>query len=293
MIELNNQLTARIAQKMPEFSKGQRLIAKYIEEHYDKVAFMTASRLGATVGVSESTVVRFATEIGYAGYPELQQAMQEMIRSKLTSVQRMEVTASHIGSGDVLSSVMNQDIDMIRRTLEETSRPDFYAAVDGIVGAHRIYILGTRSSSSLASFLFYYFNLLFENVQIVTSTSEAEIFEQMIRVNENDAVIGISFPRYSRKAVKAMSFARDRGAKVIAITDSLLSPMAEPADHLLLARSDMASIVDALVAPLSMINALIVTVALKKKEEVTGMFQSLEDIWDEYGVYEKVDEQGN
>jgi DNA-binding MurR/RpiR family transcriptional regulator len=276
---------------MPEFSKGQRLIAKYIEEHYDKVAYMTASRLGATVGVSESTVVRFATEIGYTGYPELQQAMQEMIRSKLTSVQRMEVTLSHIGDADILASVMNQDIDMIRRTVEETSRKDFYAAVDAIAGSRKIYILGARSSLALATFLSYYFNLIFENVQLVNSTSEAEIFEQMIRVNEKDAVIGISFPRYSRKAVKAMNFASDRKAKVIAITDSALSPLARPADYLLLARSNMASIVDALVAPLSLINALIVTVALKKKDEVTEVFHRLEDIWDEYGVYEKVDEK--
>ena len=288
---MNNRLTARIRQKMPEFSKGQKAIAKYIEEHYDKVAFMTASKLGATVGVSESTVVRFATEIGYEGYPELQQAMKEMTRSKLTSVQRMEVTASHIGGADVLSAVLNQDIDMIRKTLEMTSREDFYAAVDAIASSRKIYILGARSSLALATFLNYYFNLLFENVQLVNSTSEAEIFEQMIRVNEKDALIGISFPRYSRKAVKAMNFASDRGAKVIAITDSALSPLAEPADFLLLAHSDMASIVDAVVAPFSLINALIVTIALKKKDEVTDVFYRLENIWDEYGVYEKVDEK--
>ncbi len=288
---MNNQLTARIYERMPKFSKGQRLIAKYIEEHYDKVAFMTASRLGATVGVSESTVVRFATEIGYSGYPELQQAMQEMIRSKLTSVQRMEVTAERIGENDLLESIMNQDIEMIRRTLEETSKEDFYAAAGAIASARKIYILAARSSSALGSFLYYYFTLMFERVKLVNSTSEAEIFEQMIRVNEQDTIIGISFPRYSRKAVKAMNFASDRGAKVIAITDSPLSPLAEPADYLLLARSDMASIVDALVAPFSLIKALIVAAALKNREDVTHIFQQLEDIWDEYGVYEKVDEK--
>ena len=288
---MNNQLMARIHERIPKFSKGQKLIAKYIEEHYDKVAFMTASRLGATVGVSESTVVRFATEIGYSGYPELQQAMQEMIRSKLTSVQRMEVTAERIGDNDLLESIMNQDIEMIRRTLEETSRKDFYEAAGAIAGARKIYILAARSSSALGSFLYYYFTLMFERVKLVNSTSEAEIFEQMIRVNEKDTVIGISFPRYSRKAVKAMNFASDRGAKVIAITDSPLSPLAEPADYLLLARSDMASIVDALVAPFSLIKALIVAAALKNREDVTHIFQQLEDIWDEYGVYEKVDEK--
>nr|WP_319487949.1 MurR/RpiR family transcriptional regulator [uncultured Caproiciproducens sp.] len=288
---MNNLLAVRIKNKMGDFSKGQKLIAKYIEEHYDKVAFMTASRLGATVGVSESTVVRFATEIGYTGYPELQQAMQEMIRNKLTSVQRMEVTASRIGDSDILDSVFNQDIDIIRRTMEETPHEDFYRSVDAIVAARKIYILGARSSLALATFLSYYFNLIFESVLLVQSTSEGEIFEQMIRIDERDVVIGISFPRYSKKAVKALNFAHKRGATVIAITDSTLSPMAKEADNLLLARSDIASIVDSLVAPLSLINALIVTTALRKTGEVTQVFKRLEDIWDEYGVYEKVDDK--
>lgn len=287
---MNNLLAVRIQNKMSEFSKGQKLIAKFIEEHYDKVAFMTASKLGATVGVSESTVVRFATEIGYTGYPELQQAMQEMIRNKLTSVQRMEVTANRIGNSDILDSVFNQDIDIIRRTMEETSHEAFYRSVDAIVAARKIYILGARSCLALATFLSYYFNLLFESVQLVQATSEGEIFEQMIRIDERDVVIGISFPRYSKKAVKAMDFAHKRGATVIAITDTTLSPLAQPADNLLLARSDIASIVDSLVAPLSLINALIVTTALRKSGEVAQVFTRLEDIWDEYGVYEKVDE---
>ncbi|HEX3038527.1 MAG TPA: MurR/RpiR family transcriptional regulator [Oscillospiraceae bacterium] len=288
---MNNQLTARIQTKMPQFSKGQKLIAKYIEEHYDKVAFMTASKLGATVGVSESTVVRFATEIGYAGYPQLQRAMQEMIRSKLTSVQRLEITAENVELPNMLDAVFNQDIDIIRRTMEETSHESFYNAVDAIVSSRKVYILGARSSLALATFLSYYFNLIFENVKLVNLTSEAEIFEQMIHVGENDAVIGISFPRYSRKAVKAMHFASDRGANVIAITDSMLSPLAEPAEFVLMARSDMASFVDSLAAPLSLINALIVTTAIKKKDEVVDSFNKLENIWDEYGVYEKVDDK--
>ncbi|NLG92738.1 MAG: MurR/RpiR family transcriptional regulator [Clostridiales bacterium] len=290
---MNNLLITRIRNKMKEFSKGQKLIAKYIEEHYDKVAFMTASKLGATVGVSESTVVRFATEIGYTGYPELQQAVQEMIRSKLTSVQRMEVTASRIGDADILDSVFNQDIETIRRTMEEIPHEDFYRSVDAIVAARKIYILGARSSLALATFLYNYFNLIFENVLLVKSTSEGEIFEQMIRVDEQDVVIGISFPRYSRKAVNAMNFAHKRGATVIAITDSPLSPLAKEADYALLARSDIASIVDTLVAPLSLINALIVTTSLKKSGELTQVFKRLEDIWDEYEVYEKVDEKAS
>ena len=286
---MDNLLAVRIREKMDDFSKGQKRIAKFIEEHYDKVAFMTASKLGATVGVSESTVVRFATEIGYAGYPQLQEAMQEMIRNKLTSVQRIEVTAGRIGNADILDSVFNQDIDVIRRTMEETPHEDFYRAVDAIISSRKIYILGARSALALATFLSYYFNLLFDNVCLVQSTSEGEIFEQMIRVDKDDAVIGISFPRYSRKVVKAMSFAHSRGAKVVAITDSTLSPLAREADYPLLARSDIATIVDSLCAPLSLINALIVATALKKAGEVKQVFQNLEDIWDEYGVYEKVD----
>lgn len=287
---MDNLLAVRIQNKMDDFSKGQKRIAKFIEEHYDKVAFMTASKLGATVGVSESTVVRFATEIGYSGYPQLQEAMQEMIRNKLTSVQRIEVTAGRIGDADILDSVFDQDIDVIRRTMEETSHDDFYRAVDAIISSRKIYILGARSALALATFLSYYFNLLFDNVFLVQSTSEGEIFEQMIRIDKDDAVVGISFPRYSRKVVKAMSFAHSRGAKVVAITDSTLSPLAKAADYLLLARSDIATIVDSLCAPLSLINALIVATALKKAGEVKQVFQNLEDIWDEYGVYEKVDE---
>ncbi len=251
---------------------------------------MTASRLGATVGVSESTVVRFATEIGYEGYPQLQKAMQEMIRSRLTSVQRMEVTSARIGDADVLDSVLNQDIEKIRRTLEETSHEDFYHAVDVIAEARKIYILAARSSAALGSFLNFYFSLMFENVKLVTTGSETEMYEQMLRVDQRDVVLGISFPRYSRKAVRAMEFAGARGATVVALTDSMVSPLVQPARYVLLARSDMASVVDSLVAPLSLINALIVATALKKKDEVSDTFRHLEKIWDENQVYEKVED---
>lgn len=287
---MKQHLLSRIESRMPSFSKGQKLIAGYIEEHYDKAAFMTASKLGATVGVSESTVVRFATEVGYDGYPELQKAMQEMIRSKLTSVQRMEVTSNRIGDADVLNSVLNQDIDKIRRTMEEISHEEFYNAVDSIVNARKIYILATRSSAAIGSFLGYYFNLIFERVAVVSATSETEIYEQLMRIGEEDVVIGISFPRYSKMAVKAMGFASDSGATVIALTDSLMSPLAPPSNHVLLARSDMASVVDSLVAPLSVVNALIVATALRKKEEITSTFDRLEQIWEQYEVYEKVEE---
>lgn len=278
-------LLTRIETMMPSLSKGQKLIAKFIEEQYDKAAFMTAAKLGETVGVSESTVVRFATEIGYDGYPKLQNAMQEMIRDKLTSVQRIEVTDKRIGTESVLENVLNQDIDKIRRTIEETSRGDFRQAVDAFVNAKNIYIFAVRSSSALASFLGYYFELIFGNVRIVSTTSKAQIYEKMFRISHKDAIIGISFPRYSSSAVEAMKFAKDRGASVIALTDSMVSPLVAPADYVLIARSDMASIVDSLVAPLSLINALIVATVLRKKGDVVNTFKDLERVWSQYGVY--------
>ncbi|HHZ06065.1 MAG TPA: MurR/RpiR family transcriptional regulator [Clostridiales bacterium] len=278
-------LLTKIGVLMPKLSKGQKLIAKFIEEQYDKAAFMTAAKLGETVGVSESTVVRFATEIGYDGYPKLQNAMQEMIRDKLTSVQRIEVTTNRIGTETVLESVLNQDIDKIKRTIEETSRGDFRQAVDAVVNAKNIYIFAVRSSSALANFLAYYFELIFGNVRVISTTSKAQIYEELFRIGEKDTIIGISFPRYSTTAVEAMNFASDRGASVIALTDSMISPLVAPADYVLLARSDMASIVDSLVAPLSLINALIVATVLAKKDDVIRTFMDLERVWDEYDVY--------
>ena len=274
-----------------EFSKGQRLIAQYITTHYEKAAFMTASKLGTTVGVSESTVVRFATEIGFDGYPSLQRELKEMIRNRLTSIQRIEVTNEQIGDDDVLDKVLNMDIDKIRRTLEETSRDDFKLAVDSIVEAENIYIIGAKSAATLARFLTYYFSLMFVNVKLVHTTSQSEMFEQIMRIGSKDILIGISFPRYLTQTVKAFKYAKDNGATVIAITDSYTSPLAEDADHLLLARSDMASFVDSLVAPLSLINALVVAVGLKKRDEICNTFEKLETIWDEYGVYDKGENQ--
>ena len=284
-----NDLISKIQTELPGFSKGQKQIARYILEHYDKAAFMTASRLGVTVGVSESTVVRFATELGYDGYPHLQRALQEMIRNKLTSVQRMEVSSDRLGGRDVLRT----DTDMIRQTLDEIDRDAFQGAVDALTGAHRIYILGVRSSSALANFLGFYFNLLFDNVTLVHTNSVSEIFEQVLRVGPGDVLFGISFPRYSKRTLSAMQYARDRGAKVIALTDSQLSPLARVADHLLLARSDMASFVDSLVAPLSVINALIVAVGMSRRDEIEHTFNKLESIWEKYDVYEKPEDDTN
>lgn len=288
-----NDLITKIQSELPGFSKGQKQIARFILEHYDKAAFMTASRLGVTVGVSESTVVRFATELGYDGYPHLQRALQEMIRNKLTSVQRMEVAGDRMGGRDVLQTVLHADTDMIRVTLDEIDRDAFQGAVDALMGAKRIYILGVRSSSALASFLGFYFNLLFENVTLVHTNSVSEIFEQVLRVGPGDVLFGISFPRYSKRTLSAMKYARDRGARVIALTDSQLSPLTRVADHVLLARSDMASFVDSLVAPLSVINALIVAVGMSRRDEIEQTFNKLERIWEEYDVYEKPEDDIN
>lgn len=284
-------LLTQINDKMSGFSKGQKLIAHFITEHYDKAAFMTASKLGSTVGVSESTVVRFATELGYDGYPKMQKAMQEMIRDKLTSLQRIEVTKSRFGNSDILSNVLNQDIDKIRRTMEETSKEDFQQAVKAVARAKTIYIFAVRSSAALASFLGYYYSLIFENVKVISNYGETEIYEKLFRIGEDDVIIGISFPRYSNAAVKAMTFARRRGAKVIAITDSMTSPLCSLSDYVLIAKSDMASVVDSLVAPLSMINALIVATVVELDKEVEQTFERLEHIWEEYDVYRSKSEE--
>lgn len=288
---MTRDILATIESGMPSFSKGQRAIGQFILDSYDKAAFMTASRLGQTVHVSESTVVRFAAELGYDGYPGMQKALQEMVRSRLTSVQRIEIADGRLGNQEILSTVMQADIEKIRMTLEETDRESFYRAVEAILSAHRIYVLGARSASALAGFLCYYFELIFDNTIPVHATSSSETFEQLLRVGEEDVVIGISFPRYSSRTVKAMRFARERGARVIAITDSEASPLAEIATEKLLAKSDMASFVDSLVAPLSLINALIVAVGRRRKRDIERIFSDLEQIWSEHGVYEQAEDE--
>lgn len=289
-IEVKSQdLIKYIDDNMDTFSKGQKLIANFIINHYDKAAFMTAAKLGNIVGVSESTVVRFAIELGYDGYPKLQKALQELIKSKLTAVQRIEVSSNRINEENVLKSVLHSDLEKIKLTMEEINIDEFNTIVEKILKANRIYILGVRSSAPLASFLGFYFNLMFDNVRLVHTTSVSEMFEQIIRVKKDDLVIGISFPRYSKRTIKAMQFVKSQGATVIAITDSLESPVAKSADYSLIARSDMASFVDSLVAPLSVINALIVAVGMRLKDDVYGIFEKLEKIWDEYQVYEKYD----
>lgn len=284
---MEKDILSVIKEATPGFSKGQRAIAKYILENYDKAAFMTASKLGKTVKVSESTVVRFAAELGYEGYPEMRKALQDMIRNCLTSVQRIEVARGLLENQDILTAVLNSDIEQIRMTMDETNREDFQSAVDAIVNADHIYIFGLRSSAALASFMGFYFNLLFENVRVVNENSVSEVFEQILRIGENDVFIGLSFPRYSKRTIKAMRYASDRGAKVIGITDNPISPIAKIADIPLCARSDMVSFVDSLVAPLSLVNALIVATSEKAKGlDLAADFARLETMWSEYDVYE-------
>lgn len=271
----------------PTFSKGQRSIARFITESYDKAAFMTASRLGKTVGVSESTVVRFAVELGYDGYPSMQKAMQEMVLNRLTAVQRIGVTNDRIGSQDIVSMVLQSDMDKLRQTGETVSREDFRAAVNAILGAKRIYIMGVRSTAPLANFLGYYLNYMFNNVHLITTSGASEMFEKIVGVNAEDVVIAFSFPRYSTSTVKGVQYCRTTGAKVIGLTDNKLSPLGQNCDHVLVAKSDMVSLVDSLVAPLSVVNALIVALASKREQELAKTFDSLERVWEEYNVYEK------
>lgn len=276
-----------LQERKAAFSKGQRLIAKYITEEYDKAAFMTANRLGKTVGVSESTVVRFAVELGFDGYPSMQKAMQEMVLNRLTSVQRIEVANNRIGDQDVISMVVQSDIEKLRQTEETISRSEFDAAVNAVIGAKRVYILGVRSAAPLANFLGYYLNYMFNNVHVITGCGTSEMFEKIVGVNSNDVVIAFSFPRYSSATTKGAQYCRSTGATVIGITDQRTSPLGSSCDHVLLAKSDMVSLVDSLVAPLSVVNALIVAIAAKREKEVHRTFEALERIWDEYNVYEK------
>ena len=281
-----NDLLNRINSKYSAMSKGQKLLAAYITDNYDKAVFLTAAKMGETVGVSESTVVRFAMNLGYKGYPEFQKALEELVRNKLNSVQRMEVTYGRISQSKILESVLQSDADKLKTTLEKIDHNAFELAVDTILEAKNIYVVGIRSCAPLASFLSFYLNLMFDNVRLLHTNSSSEIFEQMVRIDENDVIIGISFPRYSMRTLKALEFANNRNAKVITITDSVHSPMNLYSSCNLIADSDMASIVDSLVAPLSVINALIVALCMKKQKEVAQTLTTLEEIWDEYQVYE-------
>lgn len=284
---MSNDILNRLQAETNRFSKGQRAIARYITESYDKAAFMTANAIGKAVGVSESTVVRFAVELGYDGYPSMQKAMQEMVVNRLTSVQRIEVMGDRIGKQDLLNTVIQSDIEKLRQTADIVSRQGFQSAVESILKARRVFVLGVRSTAPLANFLGYYLSQMLDTVHVVTSSGTSSVFEKVISVDERDAVVAFSFPRYSTSTALGAEYCRSKGATVIGITDSLISPLGRNCDHVLLAKSDMISLVDSLTAPLSICNALIVAIAARREREIEKKFSELEQLWEKYNVYEK------
>lgn len=281
-MEVQDLLT-RIETDMPHMSKGQKAISHYILKEYDKAAFMTALKIGEKTGVSESTVVRYAMNLGFDGYPELQKALQELVRNRLTTLQRMELTHNQ-DYASVLHSVMKADMGNLRTTVDSLPAESFETVVEALCNAPRVYIMGLRSSAPLAQFAGYYFSFILDHVTVVTSGTQ-DILEQIFRIDKGDVLLGISFPRYSRRTLDGMRYARERGATVLAITDSTASPLAELADETLPVKSDIASFVDSLVAPFSVMNALLVAAAMRKKGEAADRFQALEEIWSRYHVY--------
>lgn len=284
-----SDILSRLQENSDRFSKGQKRLAAYILESYDKAAFMTAGKLGKTVGVSESTVVRFAAGLGYEGYPSMQKDLQEVLRNKLTSVQRMGVINDRLGGQEAVSMVLQADMETLRQTDEALDRRSFERAVKRILNARHIYLVGVRSSSTLAAFLNFYLRNILDNVRLIGADALSEMFEQLVRVGPEDVVVGISFPRYSPRTVKVLQFCRDSGAGIVAITDSMQAPAAKLANDVLLAKSEMVSIVDSLVAPLSVINALIVSIGRARQTDLSRLYGELEHIWEEYDAYERAD----
>ena len=287
MTDSEREVIKEIKENYNHFSKRQKIIAEYIINHFDKAAYMTAAQLAENAGVSESTVVRFSAELGFDGYQVFQRNLREEAKRHLNSLQRIELASEKIDNDDVLSSVLKSDVGNILSTLNEIDRKQFNGAVDALINAEHIYITGVRSAAALASFMGFYFNLLFENVKLINTTGADDIFEQLLRVGKNDVVLGMSFPRYSKNTVAAMKYAADCGASVIGITDNKKSPIVRFSKYCLIARSEMESFVDSLAAPLSVVNALIVAVAMKKKQETVNTFEKLEAMWTEYEVYDK------
>ncbi len=281
----NNDLIISIQRKFPKLSKGQKRIAQFIIEHYDKAAFMTASKLGAHTNVSESTVVRFANSLGFEGYPQLQRSLQDIIKTKLTTVQRVDMDKEYSSDMEVVEKIMKSDMDNVRHTIEGIDFHGIEKAVDAIIKAEKIYIIGLRSSKSLADFLGFYLSLILGNVSMV-GFGISDIYEQMLRISDKDLLISISFPRYSSRTIEVTQYAKEQGAQIIAITDSAISPIAGIADHYLTAKSSMASFVDSLVAPLSLINALIVAIGMREKRDIKEYFNKLENIWEKYNIYD-------
>lgn len=286
-----NDVLHRIRAGIGAFSKGQKRIAAYVLENSDKAAFMTASRLGQAVEVSESTVVRFASELGYAGYPEMQRALQEMIRGRLTSVQRIRASDENIRGNDTVAEVMQRDMSSIHTAIEQVDRKEFSRVADMLVQAERIFILGVRSSSFLAGYLNFYLHLIFKNVVLVQNIAAGEIYEQLVHIGPGDVLIGISFPRYSIMAVNAVNYAHERGAQVVAITDSTVSPLYSAASAALMVHSDMISFVDSMAAPLSLLNALIAEVGRRRRADVDETFNELERVWQAHSIFRRSEDE--
>lgn len=284
---MNEDILALIQEEFSTFSKGQKRIAKFITEDYDKAAFMTAAKLGQTVSVSESTVVRFATELGYSGYPAMQKAMQEMVLNRLTSAQRLEIANDRMSNQDVVATVLQSDADKLRQTAETINRDDFSAVVNAILSAKHIYLLGVRSAAALANFAGYYLNYMFSDVRVITTSGGGEMFEQLVNVEKGDVVLAFSFPRYSTATIKGAQYCRSVGATVVSVTNSYSSPLAQCGDYVLVAKSDMVSFADSLVAPLSLVNALLVALSVGREEVLEKNFDTLERVWEEYHIYEK------
>lgn len=287
---MKNDVLTLIKDNYAKFSKGQKKISDFILSHYEAACYLTAAKIGETVGVSESTVVRFACQLGFDGFPEFQKELQEVVQSRLNNIQRMQVSAERFGE-NILENILQRDIDMLRQTSLECSNEDFNKAVDAITNAKNIYIMGTRSSSSLADFLSYYLGFFIDNVKLIQNVNSNALYEQLFRIGKDDILIAISFPRYSNTTVNAIRFAHDNGAQTLAITDSAYSPLVEYATLSLLAHTDMLSFVDSLVAPLSVINALIVAISERKQEETEKSFEALEKIWDKYDTYHQKSEK--
>lgn len=284
-MDTNKDIISRMNERFMKMSKGHKAIASFISDHYDEAAFMTAAKIGQTVGVSESTVVRFASSLGYDGFPEFQKALADWVQSKLNKVQKMGAKYKNNTQAQIIHSVLTADIEKIQDTLTNVDAVAFNDALDYILNADTVYVVGVRSCEPLADFLHFYLNMIRGNIVLLKTTSVTEMFEQMIRINERDCIIGISFPRYSMRTLKAMEFAKDRRAKIITITDSIHSPLNLYSSCNLLSRSDMVSIVDSLVAPLSLINALVVALCLKVPDTVKTNLETLEDVWNNYQVY--------
>lgn len=284
-MSFTNQLMNRINERYGTLSKGQKLLAAYITDHYDQAVFLTAAKLGETVGVSESTVVRFAMHLGYKGYPQFQEALAELVRGKLHSVQRIEDMYGRISQSEILETVLQSDAKRIQNTLKDIDEQAFDLAVETILDAKQIYVIGLRSCAPLAEFLSFYLNMMVGGVKLLHTSSSSELFEQMLQIGQGDVMIGISFPRYSVRVLKAMEFANNRNAKVITMTDSVHSPMNLYSSCNLIAQSDMSAIVDSLVAPLSVINALLMAVCMKRQKTVFQNLELLEQVWEEYQFY--------